>query len=39
MKLRSFEEFLKEGIVKRQRVDISRAKSLVQESEKKKTVC
>lgn len=34
--LRKFEEFLKEGIVKRQRVDISRAVSLVQEAEKRK---
>jgi hypothetical protein len=34
--LRSFEEFLTEGIVKRLRTDIPRAKSLVEEAEKRK---
>lgn len=34
--LRNFEEFLKEGVVKRQRVDISRATDLMQEAEKRK---
>ncbi len=34
--LRKFEEFLEEGIVKRQRTDISRAANLVQEAEKRR---
>lgn len=33
--LRKFEEFLEEGIVKRQRTDISRASDLVKEAEKR----
>lgn len=35
--LKSFEEFLNEGIVKRQRLDNSRASSLRQEAEKRKS--
>ena len=34
--LRKFEEFLKEGIIKKQRKDISRARSLIEEAEKRK---
>ena len=33
--LRNFEEFLKERIVKKQRIDISRAKSLIEEAQKR----
>lgn len=36
--LRKFEEFLKEGVVKNQRIDISRATDLVQEAEKRKKI-
>lgn len=35
--LKSFEEFLNEGIIKKQRLDISRASSLRQEAEKRKS--
>ncbi len=34
--LRNFEEFVKEGIVKKQRADFSRAKSLIEEAEKRR---
>ncbi|OGI15009.1 hypothetical protein A3K63_03230 [Candidatus Micrarchaeota archaeon RBG_16_49_10] len=34
--LRNFEEFIKEGIVKKQRADPSRAASLIEEAEKRK---
>ncbi|HLC77297.1 MAG TPA: hypothetical protein VJH04_03785 [archaeon] len=34
--LRKFEDFLKEGIVKKQRIDVSRAADLVQEAEKRR---
>lgn len=36
MPLRTFEEFMKEGIVNRQRINISHATDLIQESEKRK---
>ena len=34
--LRNFEEFLKEGVANKQRVDLSRASSLAEEAEKRK---
>ncbi len=36
MNLRTFEEFLREGSVRKQRVDVSRSKSLVEEAKTKK---
>ena len=35
--LRDFSEFIDDGIVRKQRVDISRARSLIEEAEKRKT--
>src|SRR3989344_6221907 len=36
MNLRNFEDFLKDGVVKRQRIDLSRSESLEEEAEKRK---
>jgi hypothetical protein len=35
--LKDFSEFIDDGIVRKQRADISRAKSLIEESEKRRT--
>ncbi len=35
--LRNFDEFIDDGIIKKQRADISRAKALIIEAEKRKT--